>query len=206
MADVRPFRAVRYARPTEAVTAPPYDVITDDERAALLARDPHNVAYLTLEPDAAIAGARLREWLADGVMTRDESPAVWWLEQDFVGPDGVARSRRGIVASLRAEPYAAGAVLPHERTHRGPIEGRLSKVEAAVREAEDVARQRSNPAAKARAQETVDSLLAAIAKYEKQAEKARAANNAKQIADAEASIAARREWLAEAEKMLAEFN
>ncbi|HEX6724857.1 MAG TPA: DUF1015 domain-containing protein [Gaiella sp.] len=130
MADVRPFRAVRYARPTEAVTAPPYDVIADDERAALLARDPHNVACLTTEPNAGVAGARLQEWLADGVLVRDESPAVWWLEQDFVGPDGVARSRRGIVASLRAEPYSTGAVLPHERTHRGPIEGRLALLHA----------------------------------------------------------------------------
>jgi len=130
VADVRPFRAVRYARPTEAVTAPPYDVIADDERDALLARDPHNVAYLTSEPDAGVAGARLQEWLADGVLAREESPAVWWLEQDFVGPDGVARSRRGIVASLRAEPYSTGAVLPHERTHRGPIEGRLALLRA----------------------------------------------------------------------------
>ncbi len=130
MADVRPFRAVRYTRPTEAVTAPPYDVITADERAALLERDPHNVAYLTLEPHAAVAGSRLRQWLADGVMARDERPAVWWLEQDFVGPDGIERSRRGIVASLRAEPYATGAVLPHERTHRGPIEGRLALLRA----------------------------------------------------------------------------
>lgn len=130
MADVRPFRAVRYARPTEAVTAPPYDVIADDERAALLARDPHNVAHLTSQSDATLAGERLHEWLADGVLVRDESPAVWWLEQDFVGPDGMARSRHGIVASLRAEPYSTGAVLPHERTHRGPIEGRLALLRA----------------------------------------------------------------------------
>ena len=126
MADVRPFRAVRYARPTGAVTTPPYDVIDVAERRLLLGRDPHNVAHLTLEPDAEVAGARLREWLAEGVMVRDETPAIWWLEQDFVGPDGVARSRHGIVASLRVEPYAAGVVLPHERTHPGPIEGRLA--------------------------------------------------------------------------------
>ena len=130
MADVRSFRAVRYARPTEAVTTPPYDVIDVDERRELLARDPHNIAHLTLEPDTERAGARLREWLAEGVLVRDDTPAVWWLEQDFVGPDGVARSRHGIVASLRAEPYASGAVLPHERTHPGPIEGRLALLRA----------------------------------------------------------------------------
>ena len=130
MADVRPFRAVRYARPSAAVTAPPYDVIDLHARDVLLARDPHNVVHLTLEPDAEAAGARYRDWLAEGVLVRDEVPAVWWLEQDFVGPDGVARTRSGIVASLRVEPYATGAVLPHERTHAGPIEGRLRLLRA----------------------------------------------------------------------------
>jgi uncharacterized protein (DUF1015 family) len=130
VADVRPFRAVRYARPEAAVTAPPYDVIDDATRTSLAARHPHNVVHLTLEPDADLAGARFRRWLGDGVLVRDERPAVWWLEQDFVGPDGVARSRSGVVASLRAEPYATGAVLPHERTHAGPIEGRLRLLRA----------------------------------------------------------------------------
>ena len=130
MADVRPFRAVRYARPDVAQTAPPYDVL--DARAAdrLRVRDPHNVVHLTLEPDAEVAGERFRAWLDDGTLLREEAPAVWWLEQDFVGPDGVARSRAGVVASLRAEPYETGAVLPHERTHAGPIEGRLALLRA----------------------------------------------------------------------------
>jgi uncharacterized protein (DUF1015 family) len=130
VADVRPFRAVRYARPTDGVTTPPYDVIELVERRELLARDPHNIGHLTLEPDAEVAGARLREWLAEGILVRDDTPAVWWLEQDFVGPDGIARSRHGIVASLGVEPYASGAVLPHERTHPGPIEGRLALLRA----------------------------------------------------------------------------
>lgn len=130
MADVRPFRAVTYARPTDAVVTPPYDVIDEDEVAALRARSPYNVVHLTLEPDPAVARDRIRAWLAAGVLSRDETPAVWWLEQDFVAPDGAVRSRRGLVASLRAEPYSSGAVLPHERTHRGPIEGRLALLRA----------------------------------------------------------------------------
>ena len=64
------------------------------------------------------------------MLVRDEEPAVWWLEQDYVGPDGVARTRDGLVASLRAEPYETGAVLPHERTHAGPKEGRLRLLRA----------------------------------------------------------------------------
>jgi uncharacterized protein (DUF1015 family) len=130
VADVRPFRAVRYARPSAELTAPPYDVIDAETREALRARDPHNVVHLTLEPDAEAAGARVRSWFADGVLVRDATPAISFLEQDYVGPDGVSRRRDGIVASLRAEPYSSGAVLPHERTHAAAIEGRLSLLRA----------------------------------------------------------------------------
>ena len=51
---------------------------------------------------------------------------MWALEQSYVGPDGVARTRFGIVASLKVEPYETGTVLPHERTHAGPKEERLA--------------------------------------------------------------------------------
>ena len=37
----------------------------------------------------------------------------------------MARTREGLVAALRVEPYENRVVLPHERTHRGPKEGRL---------------------------------------------------------------------------------
>ena len=46
------------------------------------------------------------------------------------GPDGVARRRDGIVASLKVEPYETKTVPPHERTHRGPLEGRLRLLRA----------------------------------------------------------------------------
>ena len=138
MADVRPFRAVRYARPSASVTAPPYDVIDEPAREELAARDPHNVVRLTLEPDEDVAAERLNAWLADGTLVRDDEPAAWWLEQDATGPDGVARTREGIVASLRAEPYSTGAVLPHERTHRGPIEGRLRLLRATRTQLESI--------------------------------------------------------------------
>lgn len=125
------------------------------------------------------------------------------VEAEKLVPVTDAASARAALRGIQDRWEKAGS-LPRET--RGRVESRLSAVEAAVRAAEDVARQRSNPAAKARAQETVDSLLAAIAKYEKQAAKAQASGNAKAIADAEAAVAARREWLVEAEKMLGEFS
>src|SRR5215210_8081523 len=127
VAEVKPFRAVRYserAGSPDTLVAPPYDVVSPAEREQLAARNPRNVVHLTLPPDEAEAGRLWREWREDGTLVEDE-PGFWWLSQDYVGPDGLARTREGLVAALRAEPYEKRVVLPHERTHRGPKEGRL---------------------------------------------------------------------------------
>jgi uncharacterized protein (DUF1015 family) len=128
VAEVKPFRAVRYgegAGPLETLVAPPYDVISPAEREQLAARNQHNVVHLTLPADEAEAGRTWHAWREDGTLGDEAEPAFWWLSQDYVGPDGVARTREGLVAALRAEPYENRVVLPHERTHRGPKEGRL---------------------------------------------------------------------------------
>ena len=134
MATIRPFRALRYdeavAGPLAGLVAPPYDVITPEQRAAYLARSPHNVVHLTL-PDSEEQAARdLASWRAEGALVEDAEPFYWWLAQDYVGPDGVARRREGFVAALRAEPYEDRVILPHERTHAGPKEGRLRLLRA----------------------------------------------------------------------------
>jgi uncharacterized protein (DUF1015 family) len=134
MAVVKPIRAVRYdeslAGPLEDLVAPPYDVIGPEKREELLARSPLNVVHLTLPDDEADAARLWREWLSDGVFARDDEPVFWALEQQYVGPDGVERTRRGLVGALRVEPYENRVVLPHERTHAGPKEGRLRLLDA----------------------------------------------------------------------------
>ena len=52
MADVAPFRAIRFARPSSELTSPPYDVLTPAQRDACMARHPHNVVHLTLNDSA----------------------------------------------------------------------------------------------------------------------------------------------------------
>ena len=131
---MKPIRAVRYdesvAGPLDALVAPPYDVIDDAQREELLARSPLNVVHLTLPDDEAEAARLWREWLSDGVLVRDDEPTFWALEQEYVGPDGVERMRRGLVGALKVEPYEHRVVLPHERTHAGPKEGRKRLLEA----------------------------------------------------------------------------
>jgi uncharacterized protein (DUF1015 family) len=130
---IRPFRALRYDPAVvgglEALVAPPYDVISGDERAAYLAHSPYNVVHLTLPDSEERAAHDLAAWRAQGVL-REEEPRFWWIAQDYTGPDGVARTREGFAGSVPATPYEAGEVLPHERTHAGPKEGRLRLLRA----------------------------------------------------------------------------
>jgi uncharacterized protein (DUF1015 family) len=133
MAVLKPFRALRYevtkAGPLASLVAPPYDVVSPEERERLRAGNPYNVVHLTLPDSPEQAAQDLADWRASGILV-EEPPAAWALEQEYVGPDGIARSRFGLVGSLRVEPYETGTVLPHERTHRGPKEERLRLLRA----------------------------------------------------------------------------
>jgi len=133
MAEIQPLRALHYNQAIVGaladVVAPPYDVIDDSQRAALLARSPDNVVAVDLpkgEGDIyAEAGERFEDWQRNGVLVRDPEPALWAHTQQYTGPDGVTRTRRGFFCRVRIEPYGPGRVRPHERTHPGPKEDRL---------------------------------------------------------------------------------
>jgi uncharacterized protein (DUF1015 family) len=133
MAEIKQFGALRYdetnAGPLEDLVAPPYDVISGAERREYLARNPYNIVHLTLPESEEEAARDLAAWRAAAVLT-EEVPAYWALSQTYVGPDGVERTRNGYVVALRIEPYDRGVVLPHERTHEGPKEGRLRLLRA----------------------------------------------------------------------------
>ena len=129
MAQIQPFRALHYDRDLQDVVAPPYDVIDAGQRAALIARSPYNVVEIDL-PQAAgdpyeHAAEVFRRWQDEGVLTRDDEPALWALEQDYTGPDGRRRTRHGFFARVKVEDYGPGRIRPHERTHPGPKEDRL---------------------------------------------------------------------------------
>jgi uncharacterized protein (DUF1015 family) len=139
VAVVRPFRAVRFARPAgsdvSSLAAPPYDVVTPDQRRRLLDGDARNVVALELPDgplDPAAPGNRYEtgaatwcEWRAAGVLSQDEAPSIYVLEQRY-DQDGRPISRRGFVAAVDLEPFSAGVVLPHERTLPKAIDDRLN--------------------------------------------------------------------------------
>jgi uncharacterized protein (DUF1015 family) len=141
MPTVKPFRALRYdtavAGPLDRLVAPPYDVISDEARTDYLARSPYNIVHLTLPDSPEQAGRDLGAWRERGVLVEDE-PRYWWVAQDYVGPDGIARTREGLGAAIPVTPYANGEVLPHERTHAGPKEGRLQVLRATEAQLEPI--------------------------------------------------------------------
>ncbi len=129
MADIEPLTALHYdiekTGGLQHVVAPPYDVIDRRQRAELEARSPYNVVRIDLPETYEGAAAELSAWEASGALVRDRTPALWALAQDYTGPDGRQRTRRGFLARVRVEEYGPGRIRPHERTHRGPREDRL---------------------------------------------------------------------------------
>jgi len=136
MADVRPFRALRYAPNVDLAAAicPPFDVISPKEQRALHQRSPHNAVRLELAEDGEEryrrAADTLRRWLDAGVLRRDSSPAFYVYRQQFQH-GGRTYSRSVLFARLRLEEWEGGVVLPHERTFGAPKDDRLKLLRAA---------------------------------------------------------------------------
>jgi hypothetical protein len=113
------------------------------------------------------------------------------------------RATRAALRSIQERWEQAGPV-PREAHDR--LEQGLRRVEDAVRKAEDAQWRRSNPEALARAKGTVDQIRAAIASLEEQLAKAQQRGDTRAADQATEAIAARRSWLEEAERTLAELS
>jgi uncharacterized protein (DUF1015 family) len=120
-----------------AVTSPPYDAITDDERDRYLAASPHNVVRLILSKEEDCSGGEdryehsgrlLREWRDAGVLVETPEPSLFVYEMAFELA-GAARRVRGVMAAIDLEPFGEG-IVPHERTMPGPVDDRLRLLRA----------------------------------------------------------------------------
>ena len=102
------------------------------------------------------------------------------------------------------ERWEQAGPVPREAHER--LESGLRRIEDAVRKAEDAQWRRSNPEALARARGTVDQLRSAITGLEEQLAKAQDADNPRAVQEAQEALDARRSWLVEAERTLAELT
>ncbi|MCF6285014.1 MAG: DUF1015 domain-containing protein [Candidatus Hydrogenedentes bacterium] len=135
MLEVKGFHGLRYNPATIAnmsdVITPPYDVITPEERTALMQRSPYNLVRLLLPEERdgmdkyEAAAADLNAWITEGGMVQDENPCIYLLKQQFTDLDGNAQTRRGFFGAIRLPEDNENYVLGHERTFAKPVEDRL---------------------------------------------------------------------------------
>lgn len=154
MPEIKPFQAIRYDHAklgggdaalnplrgdVSGLISPPYDVLDQNDKDALLARSDHNFVALDLPhlpPKSAGAdelyqrSARLlNEWLAGGTLVLESRPAIYLYHQSFEHA-GRAFTRKMFVARVRLTPLDQGDVLAHEQTFGGPKEDRLALMKA----------------------------------------------------------------------------
>jgi uncharacterized protein (DUF1015 family) len=139
MAEIRPFRGVRYneqlVSDLSAVICPPYDIITPQTAQELYQRSEYNFARLEYgrllppgtspEEKHTHSATTLDEWLGRGVLKIDEVPALYLHDHSF-SYRGKEYRRRGILASVRLEEWDKMVIRPHEGTLAKAKDDRLS--------------------------------------------------------------------------------
>lgn len=103
-----------------------------------------------------------------------------------------------------SDRWEAAGKVPRDKVKE--FEGRIRKVETAIRSAGDDLWTKSNPELTARADETVVKLQKAIDDLKADLKKAEEKGNAKKMKEVSESIEARQLWLEQAQKALADFS
>jgi uncharacterized protein (DUF1015 family) len=134
--EIRPFRGWRFRTKGGDVSphiAPPYDILSQADKDALLRRSEANIVAADLPhvppkevgPDAEYrrAADTLRQWKRSGLLLQEDRPALYVHEQTFTWA-GRTYARRGLICGVRAAALGEG-VIPHENTFAGPKADRL---------------------------------------------------------------------------------
>jgi len=140
MATIAAFQAIRYDHTRTGgdlsnLIAPPYDVLDQADKDALLAKSDHNIVAVDLPhiPPKSAGPTRayensaqiLKSWLADGTLVREAKPALYVYHQTFEH-ETKTYTRRKFLARVRLQPFSDGVILPHEQTFGGAKEDRLA--------------------------------------------------------------------------------
>ncbi len=140
MAEVRPFRGLRYDREVVgdlgATLAPPYDVVTPQQERELREASPYNAVRLERGAQAdgdheryAAAAMALFAWRESEALVRDGEPRLYLVDHEF-GHEGSRVTRTELMGLVKLAPWFEGSVLPHENTRGGPKRDRLELMRA----------------------------------------------------------------------------
>ena len=136
--EIKAFKALRFNSKVVGnagdCIAPPYDVINEQLRERLYAKNNYNVVRLTRNKPTAKdndtnnpytrAAALLNEWIKKGALKEDQAETIYAYVQNF--EIAGRKYQRGTFISLaKLEEYGSG-VKPHENTLSGPKADRLN--------------------------------------------------------------------------------
>ena len=144
MAIVKPFRGMRYnperINDLSMVTSQPYDRVRHGLQDKYYAQSDYSIVKIIKGKESADDGENnnvytrardfLGRWLDEGVLIREDTPALYVLHQTFPLPDGQRYTRKALQIGLEISTFDEGIVLPHERTLSGPKVDRLNLVRA----------------------------------------------------------------------------
>ena len=136
MAEIRSFSGYTYNPQKvdiEDVLAPPYDVVTQEERERIIASSPYNILRLELPGEGVLSGEgpglmglrhTLDQWIREEVLIRDPGQSLYPYEISF---DFMGRryTRWGLICLLGVEPWEKRVILPHEKTFKKVTKERL---------------------------------------------------------------------------------
>jgi uncharacterized protein (DUF1015 family) len=143
LVEIRPFRAIRYTEkagdPRNLITLP-YDKIDPDMQKDYYDKSPYNYCRLILPMEGdkyEIARQRIRQWINEGILDKDDQPAIFVLRQEFK-LSGRSCVRTGLIGALRLYSYSENIVFPHEVTYSEPKADRLNMLRTVQKDLEPV--------------------------------------------------------------------
>ena len=139
MAKIIPFQGTCYNKnlfkDISSLFAPPYDVVTTEQRNDYVRRNSYNIFRLELpsmddcrgeaQNKYDCAAKLLKDWQLEKRLQKDHMPAIYPYDIEFE-VDGTEFIRRGFICLVRADDWSDGTVLPHERTFAKVTEDRLN--------------------------------------------------------------------------------
>lgn len=138
MATISGFHGYRYnpevIRNFDEVLAPPYDVISSEQRDELYEKSINNVVRIILtkgEGDAKYkeAADTFNNWIKDKVLIRDEEPSIYVYQQVFE-EGGKTYKRKGFISAVKIEDFENKQIFAHERTFSHHKADRLKLITA----------------------------------------------------------------------------
>ena len=147
MAELQPFSGYRFhlekPEDLERYIAPPYDMLDNRMINELYNKCESNIVRIIQnrpeEDDTSNAdrhrraATTLSDWIATGIIRRDDEPSLYVYEQQFDDAScGILRRivRTGVVALVKLSDFREGIVFPHEATLSGPKKDRYELLDA----------------------------------------------------------------------------